>query len=158
MPRFVGVPKQFGGAIGRRGGTGGFASNVRIIGIPQAIAKLTGVDSVVRLNLGQIAAGASILIERRAKEIVQAEAHRTGNLESGIHRERVGPYAHIVVASSMDGSDPGGEGKSSYEYAPFVETGTSKMKGIHFMQRAYAEASPLVAVELRALAAKLERL
>lgn len=157
MPRSVGSFGSFGGA-GKGGGVGGVGASVKVMGVPQALAKMTAVSSVVRLNFGQIVSGASILIERRAKEIVSSEASRTGNLGSGIHRERVGPYSWTVVASSMDGSDPGGEGKNAYEYAPYVESGTSKMPGIHFMQRAYAEAMPLIAVELKALAKKLEML
>lgn len=152
MVSFRGSPSRTGGLIGRGGGAGGVGSGVKIIGIPEAVAKLRGVDGYVRLQLGGLAFNAAANMVNRAKENVGKE---TGNLESGIGMHKVGSYSYEVTAASMDGDV---EEKNWYEYAPFVEYGTSNMEGQFFMTRAFADIQPLVNAELKALALKLERL
>ena len=155
MTRFIGKPKQFGGIIGRKGGAGGIGANVRVLGIPAAVAKLKGVDSVVRLQLGLLTLAAAEHMAADAREFAPSE---TGNLRSGIKVEKLAPYNYQVTSSSQDGDDPAGIGKNNYEYAPFVEYGTKYMDGFFYMTRAYEEVKPLVAVELKVLAKKLEAL
>jgi len=155
MARFIGLPHRTGaGVLGKTGGSGAITAKVRILGVTQALAKLRGVDSVARLNLGLMMKGAAEFIEKRAKENL-APHHVTGNLESGIKTQKVASYSYNVTASSRDGDV---QDKNWYEYAPFVEEGTSHMPGVHFMARAYEDVKPLVAVELKAMASKLERL
>lgn len=133
-------------------GTGVARSNVKIIGIPEAVAKLRGVDSVVRLNLGQLTAAMAIHMEAEAKDLVPVI---TGNLRSGISTRRVGPYSHEVTASSLAGEVPEKNGK---EYANFVNNGTSKMAPRRFMETAAARTRPLANAELLLLARKIEHL
>jgi len=145
MARFIGKPSS---------SAAGVASKVRVLGLPQALAKLKGVDSVVRLDLGLAMKGAAEFMERKAKE--NLAPHRvTGNLEQGIKTQKVASYSYNVTASSMDGSVAE---KNWYEYADFVEEGTSFMEGVHFMRDAYEDVKPLIAIELQAIARKLERL
>lgn len=141
-----------GGLIGKGGGAGNITGGVRVYGVTEALAKLKGVDSVVRLNLGAMLSQAATFVEARAKSYVPV---LTGNLQSGIQKQRVASYTWDVTASSQDG---GNSDKNWYEYAPFVEGGTSKMAGSFFMARAFDEVKPLVAVELKAMAARLQRL
>lgn len=153
MARFIGLPKSINTAtLGRGGGSGAIRSQVRILGIPQAIAKLRGVDSVVRLDLGLIMKGAAEFVEKRAKGYVPKITH---NLESGIKTRKVASYSYDVTASSRDGDKTS---KNWYEYAPFVEKGTSHMAGRFFMARAYEDVKPVVNAELAVLANKLTRL
>lgn len=156
MVRFIGKPRFTGGPIGRGGGVGAVTSRVRVVGVPKALAKLKGVQSVVRLDLGLMTKGAAEHMENLA---IQYAPERTGNLKSGIHSEKVASYSYIVVASSRDGEVPE---KNTYEYAPFVEYGFHAggrfIPGQFFMTRAYNDTKPLVAIELQALARKLERL
>jgi len=134
------------------GGVTGTRAGFTVLGIPETIAKLTGVAAVVRLQLGQIMAGAAIVMESQAKAHVPVV---TGNLRSGIHRVKTGSYSHEVVASSLAGSN--GE-KNDKEYAGYVENGTSAMAGRFFMQKAYEDTLPVVKAEVVALAATIERL
>jgi len=151
--RITSLPSSMNASqLGKKGGTGGVRSRVRVQGLPQALAKLKGVDSVVRLDLGLLTKGAAEFIEKTAKEFVNKE---TGNLASGIHAERVASYSWQVIASSMDGTVAE---KNWYEYAPFVEYGTSNMEGQFFMTRAHEEVRPLIAAEMVAIKTKLERL
>lgn len=148
---FRGAPVRTGGLIGRAGGAGSIRSSVRVYGVPQAIAKMKGVDGAIRLDLGQLMVAAAKFIEKRAKEYVPK---LTGNLESGIKLQKIASYSYNVTASSRDGDNPD---KNSYEYAPFVEKGTSHMAGRFFMQRAFEDVKPLVAVEMKVLKARIER-
>lgn len=145
MPR---SPVQ--GAVVQSGA--GVAASYTVLGIPQAIAKLTGVAAYTRLQLGNIMAGAAIHLEAAAKAHVPVV---TGNLQQGIHRVKTGSYSHEVIASSMAG---GVAEKNDKEYAGFVENGTSAMAGRFFMQAAYSETLPLVRAEVLALAKSIEKL
>lgn len=146
------MPSALGGAVAQVGARGGVGAGYTVLGIPQAIAKLTGVDSVVRLTLGQIMAGAAIHLEAEAKGLVPVI---TGNLRSGIHRVKTGSYSHEVTASSLAGTNADKNGK---EYAGFVENGTSVMAGRFFMEQAFQNTLPLVQAEIVALAKTIEAL
>jgi HK97 gp10 family phage protein len=147
MARLYGVAKQTG--VG-----GGVASNVRIVGVEQLIAKLNLVANVARLELGLLTRGAAEHMENLAKANVPKVTH---NLESGIKTTKgAGPYNWEVTASSLDG-DIGS--KNQKEYAGYVEFGWSGHPAPeHFMTNAYAATSPIVYSDLQIIAAKLMRL
>lgn len=147
--------RRTGGSIGRGGGAGAVRGGVRIYGLPELIAKMNAVDSITRVRVGAMLSAAAVHTQTLAKQYVPK---RTTNLETGIIATKLASYTWNVSASSMDGSDPGGEYKNDYEYAPFVEYGTSNMEGSFFMTRAFQETKPLVAVELQALAKAIERI
>lgn len=142
MVQFRGTPKRGNGVT----------SGVKVIGVPQALAKLKGVESVVRLDLGLLMLGAAKHMEERAKEYAPVI---TGNLRSGIQSKKIGSYTYEVTASTEEGEI---QSKNYYEYADFVEFGTAHMEGRFFMTRAFQEVKPLVALELVGIARKLERL
>lgn len=152
MPSVVGFPKTIGKGFAGKKGTGGGAvfSNVQIIGIPEAIRKLTGKAAYAKLQLGLLNRGAAEHMKNLAVEYCP---YVTGNLKSGIKVEKNGSFDWTVSASSMEGTV--GE-KNWYEYAHFVENGTSKMAPRFFMQRAWVETRPLVDVELALLAKRIE--
>jgi HK97 gp10 family phage protein len=140
-----------GGLIGKSGGPGNIRGGVRVIGVTPALAKLKGVDSVVRLNLGAMLSQAAVFVQQRAKEYVPVE---TGNLQQGIQITKLSSYTWDVTASSREG---GVSDKNWYEYAPFVEEGANGRPGSYFMARAFADVKPIVAAELKVLAARLQR-
>lgn len=142
---FRGTPTQ----LGPRGAVG---SHVTVVGLPQALAKLTGVDAAARLELGLLMKGAAEFVEKRAKEYVPVE---TGNLRSGIKATKSASYTYDVTASSKDGEVTD---KAEKEYAGFVEFGTSNMEGRFFMTQAFNDVKPLVANELQGIARTLGRL
>ncbi len=125
-------------------------SNVRVLGVPQAIAKLEAVKNYARLELGYTAFATAAIVETKAKEYVPVI---TGNLRSGIHTNHVGPYAYEVTASSLAGDVAE---KNTKEYAGFVEFGTSKMAPRLFLTRAYRDGYPYAVGRLKALAARIE--
>jgi HK97 gp10 family phage protein len=146
MARIIGVPKQLGGRV---------VSNVRILGVKEALVKLKLVSSTARLELGLLNAGAAKHMENLAKEYVPVI---TGNLRSSIHSAKLGPYNWEVIAASTEGTDPSGEGKNQKEYAGFVEFGTSKMAPRFFMNRAYQDTRAIAVADLKLIAARIERL
>ncbi len=156
MVQFRGKPTITGGPFGKAGGSGGVRANVRVIGIPQALAKLKGIDSVVRLDLGLLMAGAAAFVERKGTEYAPED---TGNLKSGIKANKLASYTYEVIASTEEG---GVSSKNWYEYAPFQEFGYTAngrhMPGRFFMTRAFEDVKPLVAVELEGIARKISRL
>jgi HK97 gp10 family phage protein len=152
MARIIGVPKPTIGLPSRGAASGGVTANVKIIGVEQLIAKLGLVANVARLELGLETRGAALRMYQMAQANVPVI---TGNLKSGISVEHMGPYSWAVTASSLAGNiSP----KNQKEYAAWVEFGTSKMRGRHFMTTAYQETAPIVAADLKLIAAKLERL
>ena len=157
MVRAVGKPKFIGGPIGKRGGAGAVSSGYTVLGVPEAIAALRGVDAYLRLEMGLAVYEGAHAMEQLAKQYVGKE---TGNLESGIQVQKEGSYTYTVTASSRDGDVPE---KAAYEYAPFHEFGwTDQGGGWHagrfFMTRAYAETRPEVQTRVAAMAAAVERL
>lgn len=152
MPRFMGVPKQIGTGITG----GGVRSGVKIIGIPEAVAKLVNADKVIRLELGALVADAALNMEREAKANINSI---TGNLEAGTYAQKVGSYSWEVVSSSLEGDNPEKNGK---QYAAFVEYGTSttgtSYPSFAYMRRAYNDVQPLVNAELKILAARISTL
>lgn len=147
MARFYGVPKSAGAG-------GGVVSNVRIVGIPQLIAKLNLVANIARLEMGLTCSGAAHHMEALAKAKVPVV---TGNLQSGIKTTKgAGPYNYEVSASSLEGNVAG---KNTKEYAGYVEFGWSgHPTPEHFMTSAYEETRPIVYSDLQIIAAKLMRL
>lgn len=142
MVQIRGVPKQ-------TGPRGGVAAGVTIVGIPECIAKLQGVDAVVRLNLGAAVAGMAIRMEADAKANVPVVS---GDLQRGIQMAKVGPYGYEVTASSLDGG-------ADKEYAGFVEFGWSgHPEPEHFMLKAYQSAREGLAADLAILAKAIEAL
>lgn len=156
MVQFRGTPGIAGGPFGKAGSSGGVRAGAKVIGLPAALAKLKGVDSVVRLELGLLMAGAASFIEQRAQENAPED---TGNLKSGIKKNKLASYTWEITASTEQGDV---SSKNWYEYAPFQEYGYTAngrhMPGQFFMTRAFEDVRPLVAVELQGLARKLERL
>jgi HK97 gp10 family phage protein len=128
---------------------------VKVLGVEELLAKLVRINTIARLEVGFLMKGAAKYLEETAIEMAPI---RTGNLKTSIHATQVAPYTHIVRADTRTGSDPGGEGKSSYEYAGYVEFGTSKMDARPFMQPAVQETVPFIYSGLQAIAARIEAL
>lgn len=146
----VGVVRTSGGAVVRGGrvGTGGIS--VRILGIPELIAKLTAINRIARIGLGQLNHETADNVVKAA----QGNIHSiTGNLASGVKAEQSGPYNWNVTASSRDGNV--GE-KNTKEYAGYVEYGTSKMSARPYLRPAVQQARPGVIAGLTALARWIE--
>ena len=148
MARVIGLPHNLGTA-------GGVLSQVKVLGVSEAIAKLAAVDAKVKFELGALMYQTARSMGARAKENCPVI---TGNLKSSIKVQKAGPYSWEVSASSLDGTDPGGDGKNTYEYADFVEFGTSKMFGRHFMEQAYHDVLPVAQAGVAAIAARIELL
>lgn len=145
MARIYGVPKQTSGF--------GISANVRVVGIPQLLAKLRLVGSVARLELGLMNAGAAQMMFRLAQAYCPV---RTGNLRSGIKVGKLGSYSWQVSAASTDG---GVGGKNNKEYAAFVENGWSgHPQGAFFMRRAWDETSVVARSDLQIIARKIQSL
>lgn len=137
---------------------------VKIVGVPQAIAKLRLLGSVAARDTGLIVFRAAQRTKTRAQEIV----HSSGNpystdyaytnalrdgikLAAGGRAGGLGSYTQMVTASSTDGG-------ADREYAAFEEFGTYKAPAHPYLQPAAAEQGAVMAAELRALAYRLERL
>lgn len=145
------IRSSSGGAVrGGRVGTGGIS--VRIIGVPELIAKLTAINRVARIGLGKLNHEAANGIVERAQAGVNSI---TGNLASGIKATQSGPYSWEVTASSRDGNV--GE-KNSKEYAGYVEYGTSKMSARPYLRPAVTGARPVIVAGLTAIARWIEAL
>lgn len=131
---------------------GAVTGRMTVLGLPQAIAKLTGVGRLARISLGVITREAAQHMAERAK----ANIHNvTGNLGSGTYATQVGPYLWEVVSSSMEGTVGG---KNEKEYSRFVEYGTSRMEPRAYMTRAFEDTRPEAFVAIKALAAAIQAL
>lgn len=149
MARFYGVPKQ----VAPRGGV---TSSVKLVGVPQLLAKLRAVNTICAAELGLLTMGVADKVYKEALENVPTV---TGNLKTGIKLEKGGvAYNWTVSASSVAGTDPAGVGKNKKEYAGFVEFGTSKMAPRSYMTKAWGVAAPLGREGLQVIASKLEAL
>lgn len=132
------------------GGGGATVGRITVLGVPEAIAKLTGVGKIARISLGVITRESAQHMAERAKANIHSVS---GNLASGTYATQLGPYTWQVVSSSMEGDIAG---KNDYEYADFVEFGTSKMEPRAYMTRAYEETRPETLAAVVALAAAIE--
>lgn len=155
MARFIGKPTPTIGLARRGMASGSVKANVKVLGLDVLIAKLAQINIIARAELGLLTAGAAKHMEQAAKNNIHSV---TGNLVSGVYSVRVAPYTWTVIASSMAGDDPAGVGKNSYEYAAWVEFGTSKMPGRFYMARAYNETRPLVISGLKQTAMRIQAL
>jgi hypothetical protein len=155
MARVIGLPKT--GALGRTrsghfGGTS-VVSRFRVLGVPETLIKLGLVNKIARVELGFLTGEVARRIAATAKENIN---NITGNLESGTYAEKgKTPYTWYIVSSSMAGNNPE---KNYYEYAGYVEFGTSKMAPRMYMTRAYRTHLPDAVAGLKAIGAHLERL
>lgn len=143
MARLFGLPKQTGRSV---------TANFKVLGIPEAVAKMEAADRLTKFQLGGMTYRAAASMAARARNNINSE---TGNLASGTDFHKAGVYSWVVTSSSMEGDNPD---KNTKEYAGFVEFGTSKMQPRYFMTRAYQEVRPLVNAELLALKVALESL
>jgi len=150
----------FGQGINRAGistaGSRGIGTRVQIFGVEECLIKLAQVNKVARIELGYLAHKSAEMIRDQAKENINDQ---TGNLSSGTKAEQQGPYNWAVTSSSMEGDIPE---KNSYEYAGYVEYGTSKTghsyPSFAYMTRAYQATLPDIMAGLRVIGAHLERL
>jgi hypothetical protein len=152
-----------GGGVGySRSGTGGISTNVKVIGVPNAIRKLKLVGSVAGRDTGYIIYTTALGIQELAQDIVHSPSHPgpagpgEGHLQKGIRAIKVGKYDWIVTASSV-------EGGADDEYAGYEEFGATTKGGAPYgghpyMRPAAAAALPNARLKLAALARKLERL
>jgi HK97 gp10 family phage protein len=130
-------------------------SGVKVFGVAELLAKLEGINRIARIHVGFMMGAAAEFIKVAA---IAAAPERTGNLKTSILASKVGPYTWKVVADTTTGSDPGGEGKNAYEYAGYVEYGTSRTPAQPFMAPAVKAGEAEIAVSLRALAAEIQAL
>lgn len=116
--------------IGQTGARGGVAGGFKVLGIPEAVAKLQGVDRLARIYLGiQMRVAAEV-----TAKAAQSNIHSiTGNLASGTKATKLGPYTWEVTSSSKDGNVTE---KNYKEYAGFVNYGWGNTPGQFYMERA----------------------
>jgi hypothetical protein len=131
---------------------GPVSGGVKVLGLPQAIAKLEGVGRICRITLGIITREFAEHTADRAKGNIH---NITGNLKSGTYATQTGPYLWQVVSSSMEGTV---DGKNEKEYASWVEFGRTGMEPRFYMTRAFESTKPEVIVALKALASAIEAL
>jgi HK97 gp10 family phage protein len=122
------------------------------------VAQFKGIGSFVGLKTGHTTYEIAQYVQQRAKDYVPII---TGNLQSGILIAKGGRYDWEVTASSLDGDggqvrSDGSAAKNSYEYADFVEFGTSKMAPRRFMSRAFSDGRIVANAKLVQLARELE--
>jgi HK97 gp10 family phage protein len=128
------------------------AAGVRVYGIEETVARLSRINTVTRIEIGFLMKGAAAEIEHLA---IEKAPEATGNLKASIQASQVGPYTHIVVADTTLGPVPE---KNYYEYAGYVEFGTSKMDARPFMAPAAEEVEPMVMAEIHRIAARITSL
>lgn len=154
------IPRWGGVGLTRRGVPGGHGvvSNVRVFGVEECLIKLGLVNKVARIHLGYLAHASAENVAERARENIYKPGN-TGNLASGTKAEQEGPYMWTVTSSSMEGDVAE---KNSYEYASYVEFGTSTTgtdyPSFAYMTRAYNETLPEVVAALKIIGETLERL
>ena len=136
-----------------RGVMGG--AGVTVLGVPELIARLNRINIVARIHTGYLITQAAAFL---AIDAIERAPIRTGNLKTAIKPGKAGSYDWYVLADTTTGSDPGGEGKNAYEYAGYVEWGTTRMSPRPFMAPAVADTIPVLHAALEALARDLERL
>ena len=129
--------------------TGAVTGQFKVLGLPQAIAKLEGVGRICRITLGIMTREMAEHTAQRAKDNIH---NVTGNLSSGTYATQTGPYLWEVVSSSMEGTV---EGKNEKEYAQFVEFDPL---GRAYMTRAFEATKPEALIALKALASAIEAL
>lgn len=133
---------------------GGLPSgNITVVGGPQLAAKFKGMGSYVGLRLGHATYELAVITQTQA---IQHAPVDTGNLQTSIWPEKDGPYSWSVIADTREGADPAGVGKNDYEYANFVEYGTSKMPAKPFMRPAFAYAAKVAPLKMQQLGKELE--
>jgi HK97 gp10 family phage protein len=128
---------------------------VQVVGVPELIAKLNAMNTIARVEVGYMMSQAAAFITMAA---IDFAPERTGNLKTSIQPAKIGPYTWVIVADTTTGSDPGQESKNSYEYAGYVEYGTSRTPAQPFMAPAVQLGNAEVAASLAALASRLNRL
>lgn len=147
-----GINRAKAATAGARGVGGG----VRVLGVEECLIKLGLVNKVARIHLGYLVHKAAEDIAEQARENIHDV---TGNLSSGTKAAPAGPYHWTVTSSSMAGDVAG---KNNYEYAGYVEFGTSKtghdFPSFAYMTRAYQAELPDIAAGLKVIGSMLERL
>lgn len=151
------------GIFGKHGGV--LSARVKILGVPEAIAKLRLVGSVAGRGAGLIVRNSAYDVRDQARENVHSSSNPysgdydyTDNLKSGIQVSGkggraggLGTYTQVVTASSRAGG-------ADREYASFEEQGTSKAPAHPYLRPALYSEVPKTAAALKGLAATLERL
>lgn len=128
---------------------------VQVFGAKEIAAKLAKINKVARIYVGYYVGDAALTITTAAIDLAPM---RTGNLKTSIHPAKLGSYDWIAYADTTTGTDPGGEGKNTYDYAGFVEFGTSRTPAQPFMRPATAIGLTKLRAELQVLARALEKL
>lgn len=131
------------------------AVGVQVFGVEELIAKLVAINNIARIHVGYMVKQAAAFL---AIDAIERAPIRTGNLKTSITAGQVGAYDWAVAADTTTGSDPGGEGKNKYEYAGYVEFGTSRMSARPFMGPAVTDTIPVLMASLEALAAEIQRI
>ena len=145
------------GAIGKvsatRGlaGGGGLTSNIQILGVPEAIAKLQLVASYTALQTGAITLRSAQRIESQAKQNVHSSSNPydgeydyTDDLRNSIGIGKSGLYSWEIFADS--------------DHAAFEELGTYRTPAHPFLRPALYSEIPVAQGELVRLAKEIEAL
>lgn len=141
-----------GGGVSQIGPRQGVLGGFHVLGLPEAIAKLTGVGRIARISLGITMREAAQLMESQARANIHS---LTGNLASGTKAYQVGSYSWMVSSSSLDGDVAE---KNNKEYAGFVENGTQYMEGQFYMKRAFDATQAGLNAKLVIIAREIELL
>lgn len=143
MTSFSGRPSQTGLSV---------TSAVKVLGVPEVLAKLRGAQSVSRLELGKL--NMNLALHMRSKAVDNIHSI-TGNLAQGTKVVKIGFYSWEVTSSSLEG---GVSEKNQKEYAGFVENGTSRMAPRYYMRRAWQGVQPEAAAGLYRIGKLIEAL
>ena len=153
--------------IGPKRGKGVASGRITVLGANELIAKFEGIKSYAALRTGHTVYELADIVWYAARDLVPFD---TGNLQSGIHKMKIGPYDWAVEASSAAGD--GGNGNANqgewgkrkrpkndpaHEYANYVEFGTSKMSAKPLMRPAFAAAYARSGPKMKKLARELEQ-
>jgi len=147
------MPRTMGGISSVESVRGGVS--IRVLGVEELVAKLYAINRIANLRVGVALAHAAHEIEQNAIDNAPEE---TGNLKTSIHASKLGVNSWQVIADTTTGTDPGGEGKNSYEYAGYVEYGTSRTPAQPFMGPAVEDGQNTLWLDLQEIAAAIEAL
>jgi HK97 gp10 family phage protein len=148
-----------------RGSFGNSTATIKVIGVPQAIAKLKLVGSVAGREVGFVVRSSAVGVVDKARANVHSSSNiysedyaYTDNLKYGIQVTAtggraggLGVYTQAVSASSRAGG-------ADREYAQFEEEGTSDTPAHPYLRPALNQQVPETAALLKVMAATLERL
>lgn len=138
-------------AYGAQTMRGGVTGGIRVVGLPELIAKLKLVGQVAQRDLGLILYRGA----QTSKTAAQAAAPvKTGVLKRGHRLEKAGPYTWNLVVDTEEA----GRSYAGYQEFGYHDRGGNWHEGRGFVRAGVAEGNAQVQGELVALARKLEML